>query len=640
MIKRLSIFCGLFLALPLLAGTLSVADYGAVGDAVQLYVNCTSNSVLVTTTNAVAWPASTNDTIEVMQAGAQTYGQNSYGTNAYGNQDLVATITNVVNGTNIYLSQIAKKTLTNTFATYGTDNTPAFSNTIAAGSGYTNVVVNIPNGTYLLMPTFHTTDGYFYSAIAIHRGGLHFVGQNQTNTILLSRGAWTIQNGGPDNGWTIRGFLFEIVAPITNDYPFSIENLTLDGGVQQGNTAIHGIYINPVDGQGWDTGHSAYLTCDGGNNTGTATHQVLTNVTVQHWRGEMLKSIDGNRNGNLNIFNCLFTDGNATAINIYPSLNISNCVFANLFQVAEYYQAYSTNTSYFQNNLVTNITGNGFAIDGGKGNNPPFVIQNNTLYFSGNGYNGIETMPGDNVSIISNQFVYPVNSHGIAIDLGATGAQGTFESSNIVIAYNNFVQASMVVELGGGSPTDPTDPNRVEDVQVYGNSLTPTPDGSTFLLDYGWVTNVNFSLNSVAVGTDPVDGINRARFTSGAGRAQYVWVDTNNLYYSPIGAYSVTTNYISYANGSRYEIPPYGYIAGAAFALTDNDSNQIPPGAQILIWNNFGHDNQWYNVPVYLNSACTSRQVIITNGMAATFSWSGSQWTQDGWIDTRARVHW
>lgn len=33
MIKRLSIFCGLFLALPLLAGTLSVADYGAVGDA-------------------------------------------------------------------------------------------------------------------------------------------------------------------------------------------------------------------------------------------------------------------------------------------------------------------------------------------------------------------------------------------------------------------------------------------------------------------------------------------------------------------------------------------------------------------------------------------------------------------------------
>jgi hypothetical protein len=138
------------------------------------------------------------------------------------------------------------------------------------------------------------------------------------------------------------------------------------------------------------------------------------------------------------------------------------------------------------------------------------------------------------------------------------------------------------------------------------------------------VTNVNFSLNSVAVGTDPVDGINRARFTSGAGGAQYVLVDANNLYYSPIGAYSVTTNYISYANGSRYEIVPYGYTAGAAFALTDNDSNQIPPGAQILIQNDQTHITN--SIPVYLNSAASGSPVIIPSGVMASFSWLNGAW--------------
>jgi hypothetical protein len=612
------------LLLPLVAGwlalmatssqaqmTLNVANFGARGDAVQFWVNTKINSVVVTTTNQLS-SADIGKTIEVFGVGTQTYGQNSYGKNAYGNQDLVATITNVVNGTNIYVSQVAQATLTNTFATYGHNNQTNFANAIAAASG-TNTTINIPAGKYLFLTSIHS-GAYGYSGIVLRNGGVHFVGAGTNNTTLLSQGAWTLQDGYP---W--RGFLIEINPPIINDFPVSFEGMTLDGGVQQGNTSIHGIAANPVDGFGWDQTSDAIVVWGPGN---TFTHAIWTNVMFTHWRGEMVKSLDGTTNGNLSIFNCVFTDGNATAINIYPSLNISNCVFANLFQVGEYYQAYSTNTSYFQNNFVTNITGNGFAINGGKGNNPAFVIQNNTFYFASNGQNGIMTTPGDNIFIISNQFVYPVNSHGIAIDLGAAGAQGTFENSNIVIAYNNFVQASLVVELGGGSPTDPTDPNRVEDVQVFGNSLTPTPDGSIFLQTYGWVASVNFSSNSVAANSDPGDGKNRVRFSSGGGGAQYVLVDTNNLYYSPIYNWSGVTNSISYGNGSRYEII-YGTSAGSAYALSDTDSNQIPPGAQILIQNN---NTSSAPIPVYLNSAASGSPVIIPSGVMASFSWMNGAW--------------
>jgi hypothetical protein len=216
---------------------------------------------------------------------------------------------------------------------------------------------------------------------------------------------------------------FAIVPPVTNDYPVSLENLTLDGGAQQGNTSIHGTIANTTDGSGWDQTHDAVVIRGGSGNV--FTHQTWTNVVFTHWRGEIVKSNDGSTNGNLSVYNCVFSDGNATAINIYPSLNISNCVFANLFQIGEYYQKYSTNISYFQNNFVTNITGNGFAINGGKGNNPPFVIQGNTFCFPGNGYNGIETTPADNVSIISNKFVFQQNG-GNAIVPWLCGLSGDF----------------------------------------------------------------------------------------------------------------------------------------------------------------------------------------------------------------------
>ena len=589
--------------------TLNVTNFGARGDAVQFYVNTVGNSVVVTTTNQLS-SADIGKAIEVFGVGTQTSGIDSYGNNTNGNQDLVATITNVVNGTNIYISQVCQATLKNTFATYGHNNQTNFANAIAAASG-TNTVINIPAGKYLFLCTYDPTD-YANVAIELRRGGIHLIGAGTNSTTLLSQGAWTLQRGAV---W--RGFLFSIVPPVINDYPVSFENLTLDGGVQQGNNNYYGFPANQIDGRGWDITHDAIeIQAIPGP---TFTHQLWTNLVITHWRGEMVKSNDGSTNGNLSIFNCTFADGNATAINIYPSLNISNCVFANLFQIGEYYQKYSTNISYFQNNFVTNITGNGFALNGGKGNNPPFVIQGNTFCFPGNGYNGIETTPADNVSIISNKFVFQQNG-GNAIVLGCAGYQGTFDNSNIVIAANNFVEPSAVVEIVGGISS--TDVARVEDVQVYGNSLTMTNGGGAHcLMTYGWTTNVHFFNNDFF--SNVTNG--SVGFSSGSYGGQYGLIGTNNLYYSPIYDLTGQTNYISYANGSRFKVI-YAFNAATVYALTDTNASQIPPGAQILIQNDNSSSN---SIPVYLNSALTSGPIIVPYGQMMVASWTNGVWANN-----------
>jgi hypothetical protein len=605
--------------------TLNVANFGARGDAVQFLVNTTSNSVVVTTTNQLS-SADIGKAIEVFGVGTQTYGKNSYGVTNYGNQDLIATITNVVNGTNIYLDQTSQLTLTNTFATYGTDNTVAFSNTIAAASSSTNVNVDIPAGVYLLMPTWHTTDGYAYGSIIIHRGGLHFIGQSQTNTILLSRGAWQLVDWAPYGEVPVRGFLIEVVAPITNDYPLSFENLTLDGGVQQGNTLFHGEFANPVDGLGWDEQHSAYLTYDKGSKTGTATHQIITNVTVQHWRGEMFKSIDQNTNGNLTVTGCSFIDGDATALNIYPSLDVTNCLFDNLFQVAEIYQTYYTNTSYFVNNFVTNITGNGWAWNGGLPTSPSFIMQSNTFYFNGRGYNGLQTTPASNIQILNNQI--HCTDYQTVFAIGTAGSQGSYANSNIVISGNsvyadaydtqNSTNAAgiltAVVSFGGPGNT------AVSGLTITGNTITAATI-QNILYQGAYSTNVTFSDNTF------IDTV--ASFYMANGNPM-VLIGANNTY-TPyqLAGNPGTTNLVSYGKGP---LQPTEFVGtGAVFILVDTNATQIPDGAYMRFDNSTNTQGTYYTV--YLSQSLVTGAIIVTNGQALTVNWNGSQWTTNSVAD-------
>jgi len=228
--------------------TLNVTNFGAIGDAVQFWVNTTSNSAVVTTTNPIPNSA-IGDAIEVFQAGMQTYGVNSYGTNAYGNQDLIATITGISQSTNITISTLVSNTLRWTFATYGHDNRVAISNCIAAVGNSTNATITIPAGTYLFLTGTNVTPD-IYASLVLTNGGITFTGAGPARTTLLAQGAWTLKTDFNNTDWPTRGELFEENPPMNNAYPVVFENMTLDGGVPQANSSIHGEYANAVDGMG------------------------------------------------------------------------------------------------------------------------------------------------------------------------------------------------------------------------------------------------------------------------------------------------------------------------------------------------------------------------------------------------------
>jgi len=596
--------------------SINVADYGAVGDAVQFYVNTVSNSMVVTTTNELSTGA-IGDAIEISQAGIPTYGKNSSGVVTYGNQDLIATIANIVNGTNIYLSVAAQATLTSTFATYGHDNSANFQSALAAVAAYSNAVVNIPPGTFLCLT--HTNyythgNGLLFAGILLTNGGFTLSGSG-TNTILLGQGFWTYRNVVNHNGQTnscfYRGFLLAISTPISRDYPVTIENLTLDGGVQDGYISNQNYPANIVDGIGWDGSHDALCVVGGTGNT--FTHQLWTNVVFQHWRGEMVKSCDGSTNGNATFVNCLFYDGNATAINYYPSLVVTNNLFDNLFQIAEFYQAYNTNTGYFVDNITTNIIGNGFAFNGGKGINPPFIVRSNLFYTTGG--NVIETTPGDNLSIIGNQIIACNAIRNIVgIYIGCMGYQGTFDNSNILVAANNFVGAYMAIQVGGANSTSA---NRAESVEICSNTI----NGGTVILDASWTTNVTFHHNVAGGG-------NGGGIIAGSGGAQYILIQTNNLYWTRIRDThgSGITNYIDYSSGNRWQIW-YAILPHTAYALVDTDASLIPPGAQMIISNGaYGAPS----IPLYLDSALTVGPISVATGQTIVLNWNGSAWVTNG----------
>jgi len=582
-------------------GTLNVSSFGATGDAVQFYVNTVSNSTLVTTTNIVPNSA-IGDGIEVFQAGVQTYGVNSYGTNAYGNQDLVAYITNIVNGTNLYLNIVASNTLDGAFATYGHDNSTNFQNALNAAG--TNSIVSIPAGTYLFL-THATNNIHGYYSVLLNKGGITITGAGTNATRLIAQGAWQMQQNFPT-----RGILFEENPPINDNAPITIENMTLDGGVQQGNTQFHNYPANFVDGQGWDGTHGAFLVWSL-NNANAFNQMTWTNLVFQHWRAEIVKSIDQSTNGNLLIEDCVFNDGNATAINLYASLDVTNCLFNNLFQVAEYYQAYNTNTSYFEDNIVTNLTGNAFALNGGKGNNPYFVFRNNQFDLEGWGNNGIETTPGDNIIISNNLFVCA--NWANAIVLGCAGYQGSFDNSNIVITANTVVNPYVFVEVAGGSTS--ADPNHVESVSITKNTLLIPNQNPYLLLDYGWSTNIVVSGNDCSLNTT-------VKVQPGPSPLPYAVVNTDNVYYTYLQSGTLTPNILSYGNGSRYYTS--SSINGSSYVLQNSDASQIPAGAQVL----FNNQNS-FNVPLYLNST-SGPQLIVTNGTAVTVNWVNNQWVYPG----------
>ncbi len=250
---------------------LNVTNYGAVGDA--FYFNChtTSNSAVIHVDGTNFASGDIGKVIEVFRTGPWTYwntnpinGQVQYTNNGGGvfstNQDSICYIVNVTQGTNLFIS-IPQGWTTNTYAVVGKDNRTNFQNCIDAAqvlveSGDTNVIINIPNGKYLLIPPSMLDTNFIAGninfsgepALTITHGGMTFLGES-TNAVLMGCGAGmerTLWNnyGDPYNTWPygnygayvpVRGQMFVCRGPITNNsLPLVFKNLTIDGGLPNG----------------------------------------------------------------------------------------------------------------------------------------------------------------------------------------------------------------------------------------------------------------------------------------------------------------------------------------------------------------------------------------------------------------------
>ena len=569
---------------------LNVTNFGARGDAVSIVVNTVSNSTLVTTTSSHS-SGDIGKTIELFGAGPLGTSTN--------HQDLLATITNIVNGTNLYLSIAAHASFNGCSGYYGTNNAAAFQACINAAPS--NSIINIPNGSYLIIgsqamnPSFAMSSPFdTYPSITIQKGGLTLQGQSRSNTVLLGCGAWQLKGSN-----VYRGHMFGLVGPVTNNGPLIFNNLTMDGGVPQGYTGYLGWPASTANGDGWDVTHDAVL--DEGTPPLHA-DKTFMNCTITRWRGEQFKSVVANWDGQITISNCSFTEGDASGINFSFSHNIENCYFADLAEAMEFYQGYCSNICYFQNSVITNMAGALMAINGSQigSPNPTYNIIGNS-FFLRNGQNGVQTTPAENLNILENQFIGP----GIAIPLGIAGYQGTAPNSNIVIAANMFSNVNLAIALEGNGA------NAVYNVLIS-NNIASYPGGAGFAYGYGWGTNVLFVGNTT---TGLSYGLNSTLLSG-----QFFIDDASNQF--PPNAINDTvgqTNLISYMYGMRQQIA--GARNNSIFALDDTHPLQIPPGARLQITN-----TTQLSEPLYLSASLSGQPVIMAPSVLTVAQWANGAW--------------
>jgi PKD repeat protein len=627
--------------------TFTVTDFGAVGDAQQVWVNTTAGSPVVSFTNTLT-SADIGKTIELFGVGNINSGPGTlaYPTVTNCNQDYIGLITNVatdvISGATQYVAYIStpigelpQRTGANVYCIYGTNNTSAFNQCLGAAG--TNTTIYIPHGTvspwgttnaYLMIPwqnyTNYAYQYYPYGAsnfpIVLNRGGLEFLGDGQGQTILMAQGAFKNMGGA-----CIRSGIFSVNGPVVaDDYPLIWTNLTFDGGLQAGYIGHEGTQpANPIDGLGWDGWSCAGL--DQGIEP-LNTFKEFANCEFRHMRGEMIKGITGYAiNESILVTNCYFWDGNATAFNYNYAHTIAGCVFSNMYQVEEFYLKYPTNAgSYFVNNYATNIIHNFISLNGGTLTNEPYVISNNVFYCAMDG-NGIATCPASSVLIVSNQFIEEPGAYTVGISIGEAGAQpgnpGAI-NTNIMVAGNTFSNPFyQYFACGGGSVGDP---NTADNVTFSNNLILGVGNNPMPFYTGGVARHVTL------VGNDCSGG--EMKVSSGILGSSYAFISTNNNYWVQVfqdsgDGHTSVVNAISYKSGSRIELT-YPYVSNTVNYLTVADASQIPANAVIYITNT---TQNWQTpgrpIPVYLDGPNFSGpSVTVPPAGVVTLFWGGNRW--------------
>jgi hypothetical protein len=574
---------------------MSVLDYGAQGDAVRISAATVSNSPVVT------FPASNPLTSLDVGKVILLFGVGP-ATTPTNNQDLIASIVSVTNGTNITISSAASSTATQVPCTYGTQNAGAFQRCVDAASG-TNALLEIPAGNYLLVPpsqlqpSLRSSDYWNWrTAVVIQKGGLHFQGAGSDSTVLTGCGAWVLYSGAVQRGW-----IFLLKGPITNDAPLIFEGLTMDGGVQQGRTALdNGGPAWTTDGGGWDVTHDAVV--DGGSPPLHA-YKLFQNCRFVHWRGEMVKSVVSSpTDGFIDVSQCSFEDGNGSGFNFNFTHHINGCTFSNLDTGMEFWAGFMLGASLFENSTVTGVRC-GIGLEGALTNHqmPVYTIRSNSLSAS---KFAVVLAPARNVIIAGNQFLG--GYLGVATD--STAYQGSGWNSNILVAGNSFFGTGIPFDNGGGGQ------DSIQNVMVVTNWAW----GAEFFAGgYGWGTNVVFQGNY----SQPT-GYNPACLWSDQLNGQYFIDDASNHFPPELTSDSVgQTNVITYAHGMRHQVSTVS--SQSWFVLDDASPAQIPSGAMIQVQNTG-------QVPAHLQFSSTnpgSGATLLTNGQMAVCLWSNGGWS-------------
>lgn len=654
---------------------LNVADFGAMGDAWTGIVTTVQGSETVTFSAADQEVSpTTNGIIEIFGAGPNV----SYnGSLVVTQQDLVAIITNmafqtITNGGSLTKAATIQMSLpagqTGTFqCTIGHNNAPAFQSAIdeassIIASGYQNVTIDVPNGTYLLASAQILNPAYVmqsisdtHPALTIKSGGITFRG----NCVAATDG--TITNGGSltkaatllgvgagaehlvnqDLSWIGPGYapfvpmrdtLMICEGPIANrQYPLRFENLTMDGGVLKGQQPYN--YFTPIqgNGMGWDTTHHAVADWDGLVTYQMHLKKVFTHCVFQHWRGEILICWTGPVTNAVNeIDGCSFTDGNATAINMYYFLKVRHCVFDGLGKVMEYYQSdadcVSTTdktvtsswhrgsdcptVSVFENNLITNIApNNNYAITivGARNGwqNPPFIFKNN-VFHDELGINALQFSPACNISVIGNDFIGG-NGGLIFTSAGVQPSDGTALTvmTNFVIG-GNFFNCGNPVGMDGYPVTDIIFTNNTGISISVGAGYK---DRFFMAHNTGGLLQCGPSVNQAGIqaGSYPMDSTNNN------------WGNLNN----PLdGGDYAATNYLNPANGIVHLLRNNASF----FYLDDREPGLIQSNSILSVyaqtWSGLNATNFYTGV--------NGINMVITNGAAPmNFIWNGTKWVYD-----------
>lgn len=566
----------------------NVTNFGARGDAFQTLADTVQGSTLIQLlpTNQLS-AADVGKLALLFGAGPAASPTNQ--------QDLLAQIVSVAQGTNITLSLPAGITARAASVTFGTQNAAAFQQCINACTG-TNAIIQVPSGCYLLVPPAMLDANFVMAgpgdarpAVVLQTGGIHFLGVDPSSTILLGCGAWQLKGS-----WVHRGWMFECLGPVRNNAPLIFENLTFDGGVQPGRqTFYNGGPARTNDGAGWDITHDAVV--DIGAPPLHAFKQFV-NCTFTHWRGEMVKSVASLMDGYVEMTNCAFLDGEASGFNFNFTHRITGCTFSNLDMAMEFYAGYMTGPSVFENSTVTNVH-NAIVLVGALTNHtmPSYTISGNTLAQSGT---GVLLGPARNITVSSNQFF----GGNIGIGTDDYAYQGSGPNSNIVITANSFQNTGTPFNVAGGV-TD-----SIVNVTLTANQAW---NCGRFADGYGWSSNVVFHSNHSS-------GLRAGLLYGQQLIGQWFADDASNIfpwfsiYDAPPAPGSVT-----YANGMHQRLYPAG--TNSVFIIDATHPQQIPPGASLII------DNAGKNA-CSLRPGANKTPVPMPVGKTLLYEWQNGAW--------------